>query len=106
MADALTKQGGGLNESVVQTLMPEHIYMSIHETARTSSMIFLCLSFFCKCSRFMDNNKISLTAVCRQKCTCSVCQEELAGGSWDKEGTCSVLLPTPKGWDRLRSGCS
>lgn len=45
----------------------------------------------------MDNNKISLTAVCRQKCICSVCQEELAGRSSDKKGTCLVLLLTSGG---------
>lgn len=36
----------GLNKSVLQVLMPKHIYRSIHETARTSSVIVLCLSFF------------------------------------------------------------
>lgn len=30
---------GGLNESVLQMFMPKHIYRSIHETARTSSVI-------------------------------------------------------------------
>lgn len=40
----------GLNESLVQTLMPTHIYMSIHEAARTSSVIFLCVNSFLFCS--------------------------------------------------------
>lgn len=37
---------GGLNESVLQMFMPKHIYRSIHETSRTSSVIVLCPSFF------------------------------------------------------------
>lgn len=77
-----------MDESLVQALMPKHIYMSIHETARASSVICLCRSFwlflcffFCKCSPFLDDNKISLAAGCRKKSTCSVCQEELGGRS-------------------------
>lgn len=36
---------GGLNESILQMFMPKHIYKNIHETARTSSVIDLCLKF-------------------------------------------------------------
>lgn len=87
---------GGLNKSVLQMFMSKHIYRSIHGTARTSSVIVLCLSFLgffccfvfygvfwffrvffvvwwfwgvflCKYKCFMDYNKISLRAVCRLK---------------------------------------
>lgn len=94
---------GGLNESILQMFKPKHIYKSIHETARISSVIVLHLSFLgflwvflCKCKCFMNYNKISLRAVCRLKCVCSVGSEELAGGNSDKKGTCPVLLPTSR----------
>lgn len=82
----------GLNKSVLQVFLPKHIYRSIHETARSSSVIVLCLSFLgvffvfcffwcflvffvvwwfgvflCKYKCFMDYNKISLSSLCRLK---------------------------------------
>lgn len=94
---------GGLNESILQMFMPKHIYRSIHETARISSVIVLRLFFgvFCgvfwyKCKCFMYYNKISPRAVCILKRVCSAGSEELAGGSSEKKGMCPVLLPTPR----------